>query len=153
MIDYLKLNNDLEKTQIFKVGKFKGKDSIVFEVILAFFEFCLALLLILMSIKTSVLLGLVIIFIPRIHCFIMNSLTEKIYLEKTLKKAKQYNIENIDEFNQNIIKIFSLIEYRTIKDQEEFVNKVLNIFYLSKKEISDSNDELINEILEKLKEK
>lgn len=27
MIDYLKLNNDLEKTQIFKVGKFKGKDS------------------------------------------------------------------------------------------------------------------------------
>lgn len=153
MIDYLKLNNDLEKAQIFKVGKFKGEDSIVFEVILAFLEFFLALLLVLMSIKTNLFLGLVIIFIPRLHCFIMKSLTEKNYLEKTIKKAKQYNIENIDEFKQNIIKTFSLIEYRTIKDQKEFVNKVLNIFYLNKKEISDSNDELINEILEKLKEK
>ena len=153
MIDYLKLNNDLKKTQVFKGGKFKGKDSDLFELSLMFFEVFLALLLVLMSIKTNLFLGLVIIFIPRIHCFIMNSLTEKIYLEKKLKKAKQYNIENIDEFKQNIIKIFCLIEYRTIKDQEEFVNKVLNIFYLNKKEISDSNDELINEILEKLKEK
>lgn len=102
-----------------------------------------------------VILGglVIIIFIPRIHCFIMNFLTEKIHLEKTIKKAKQYNIENIDEFKQNIIKIFNLIEYRTIKDKKEFVNKVLNIFYSSEKEISESNDELINEILEKLKEK
>lgn len=38
MIDYLKLNNDLEKIQIFKAGKFKGENSILFEVIFMLFN-------------------------------------------------------------------------------------------------------------------
>ena len=179
MIDYYKLNGKFQKVKVLKYKKNslndkniilwdngikKNENVIRFEIMLKRFKIFLIFCSLFFSIifcnfeliKISIFLICILIFLFCLNLFdfeekIINIFTEDIYLEKTIKEAKKYNIENIEKFKQNFNEISNYMKNHDFdfSFRKEMVNKTLNIFYSKKKE--DCNEFIIVELLKMLK--
>ena len=142
-------------------GILKDENVIRFEIMLKHLKFvsifCILFFTILFCnfelIKISIFISCILFFwfFSNIFDFeekIINIFTEDIYLEKTIKEAQKYKIEDIDDFKKNIEKMCDFLWYRShsLFFIKETINKTLNIFY-SEEENYNNNNPLINELL------